>query len=194
MKKRIVKTLTLMIYFWGCIWYDKKYLKGVNFNRSCFSIGWKWILRYWFGQKIIGYARDVPFPIPRGTTIVNPKNIIFDNNDMNNFHSNGCFYQATKGKIVIGSGTQIAPNCGLVTTNHDIYNIKKHAKGKNVIIGKDCWLGMNAILLPGVELGDHTIVGAGSIVTKSFLDGNCVICGNPAKIIKYLDKEKINEI
>ena len=45
---------------------------------------------------------------------------------------------------------------------------------------------MNSIILPGVKLGDKTIVGAGSIVTKSFEEGNCVIVGNPAKIIKKL--------
>jgi acetyltransferase-like isoleucine patch superfamily enzyme len=46
---------------------------------------------------------------------------------------------------------------------------------------------MNAVILPGVTLGDHTIVGAGSVVTKSFENGNCVIAGNPAKIIKNLE-------
>lgn len=45
---------------------------------------------------------------------------------------------------------------------------------------------MNSILLPGVELGPHTIVGAGSVATKSFPEGNCITVGNPAKIIKKL--------
>lgn len=45
---------------------------------------------------------------------------------------------------------------------------------------------MNAIVLPGVVLGKGTIVGAGSVVTKSFEEGNCVIAGNPANIIKRL--------
>jgi acetyltransferase-like isoleucine patch superfamily enzyme len=58
--------------------------------------------------------------------------------------------------------------------------------GKDVIIGKKCWIGMNAIILPGVQLGDNTIVGAGSVVTKPFPDGNILIAGNPAKIIKRL--------
>lgn len=43
---------------------------------------------------------------------------------------------------------------------------------------------MNSVILPGVVLGEHTVVGAGSIVTKSFSEGYCVIAGNPAKIIK----------
>lgn len=49
---------------------------------------------------------------------------------------------------------------------------------------------MGAIILPGVELGDFTIVAAGAVVTKSFKDGHCVVGGNPAKIIKSLDSAK----
>ena len=45
---------------------------------------------------------------------------------------------------------------------------------------------MNSVILPGVVLGEHTVVGAGSIVTKSFPEGYCVIAGNPAKIIRKI--------
>lgn len=43
------------------------------------------------------------------------------------------------------------------------------------------------MILPGITLGDNTIVGAGSVVTKSFPEGNCIIAGNPAKKIRDLD-------
>jgi len=49
-------------------------------------------------------------------------------------------------------------------------------------------LGHSASVMPGVVLGDFTIVGAGAVVTKSFEEGYCVIAGNPAKIIRQLDK------
>ena len=74
----------------------------------------------------------------------------------------------------------------------DINDLSKHQNGKDVVISEDCWIGMNSVILPGVVLGKHTIVGAGSIVTKSF-DGNCVIAGNPAKKIKDLERKKYNE-
>ena len=57
-----------------------------------------------------------------------------------------------------------------------------------VTIGNSCFIGMNSLLLPGVELGDHTIVGAGSVVTKSFPEGNVVIAGNPARPICTLEE------
>ena len=50
---------------------------------------------------------------------------------------------------------------------------------------------MNSLVLAGVELGPSTIVGGGSVVTKSFPDGYCVIAGNPAKVIKHIDRDKV---
>lgn len=184
MKKIIIRILTGITYIWGCIWYDKKYLVGENFNRNSLSGGWKWILKYWFPQKVLGYARHVPFPVPRGVTFGNSKNIIFDPDDMRNFHVNGSYFQGIGAKIYIGKGTKIAPNCGLITANHSKDNLESHDEGKDIVIGKNCWIGMNSVILPGVVLGDNTIVGAGSIVTKSFPEGNCVIVGNPARKIK----------
>jgi acetyltransferase-like isoleucine patch superfamily enzyme len=73
----------------------------------------------------------------------------------------------------------------IISANHDIYDFSKHIK-KSVKIGNNVWIGANVVILPGVEIGDNTIIGAGSIVTKSFKEGNCVIGGNPAKIIRYL--------
>jgi acetyltransferase-like isoleucine patch superfamily enzyme len=51
---------------------------------------------------------------------------------------------------------------------------------------------MGAVILPSVQLGDFTIVGAGAVVTKSFEEGYCVIAGNPARVIRQLNKEECN--
>ena len=91
------------------------------------------------------------------------------------------------GNIIIGKGTYIAPNVGIITANHIFSDLDKHEVAKDVILGKQCWVGMNAIILPGVMLGDHTVVGAGSVVTKSFPEGYCVIAGNPAIVIKKME-------
>jgi maltose O-acetyltransferase len=54
---------------------------------------------------------------------------------------------------------------------------------KEVKIGNDVWIGTRVVMLPGVEIGDHSIIGAGAVVTKSFLP-NSIIGGVPAKLIK----------
>lgn len=63
-------------------------------------------------------------------------------------------------------------------------------------MANNCFIGMNVTVLPGVTLGDNTIVGASSVVTKSFLDGNVVIAGNPARVICTIDqfREKKQDI
>jgi acetyltransferase-like isoleucine patch superfamily enzyme len=100
----------------------------------------------------------------------------------------GCYIQGI-GKIVIGDYTQIAPNVGIISANHDLHDNRKHVEAE-VAIGKYCWIGMGAVILPGVVLGDYTIVGANAVVTKSFPDGYCVIGGSPAKLIKTLDPQR----
>ena len=95
--------------------------------------------------------------------------------------------------IYIGKGSHVGPNVGLITTNHDPQNLDHHLPGKDINIGSNCWIGMNSIILPVVTLGDHTVVGAGSVVTKSFPEGPCVIAGNPAKVIKILENNQMSD-
>jgi len=57
---------------------------------------------------------------------------------------------------------------------------------KAIIIGKHVWISFNAIILRGVSIGDNSIIGAGSVVTKD-IPANCIVAGNPAKIIENLD-------
>ena len=142
-------------------------------------------------QKIIGYNRHVPFPVSHRNNIGNARHIIFDNDDLNNFQNFGCYFQAYDGFIYIGKGTWIAPNVGLITQNHNISHLNVHTEAKDIIIGEECWIGMNSILLPGVKLGAHTVVGAGAVVTKSFPEGYCVLVGNPAYKKKEIEIERI---
>mgnify|MGYP006150786201 FL=1 len=101
-------------------------------------------------------------------------------------NSSGCYLQAGNG-IVIGSGTIWASNVVIVSANHDLSKEDKRWEPNTpVVIGEDCWIGANACIMPGVTLGKRVIVGAGSVVTKSFSQDDIAIAGNPAKIIKYL--------
>lgn len=90
------------------------------------------------------------------------------------------------GKLIVGKYVRFATNVGVITANHNVYNHQEHISGV-VEIGDYSWIGMNSVILPNVKLGPRTIVGAGSVVTKSFPEGYCVIGGNPAKKIKDLD-------
>ena len=174
------------IYLWGCLWYEKKYLTGRYFNRRHFTKGWQWILQYWFGQKVMGRNRHIPWPSPPHVAVAVPENILFDSNDMQILHAIGCYFQGINATVTIGAGSHIAMGCGFITSNHDLENISVSAAGKPIVLGDGCWCGMNAIILPGVTLGPKTIVGAGSVVTKSFPQGYCVIAGNPARLLRTL--------
>ncbi|CAM4160843.1 acyltransferase [Lederbergia lenta] len=190
MKKKFIKKI--YIAFSKLIiplFYDKKYLKGRHFDNNI--KGWYWCWRNLFMQKIIGYNRTCPFPVSFRNEIGQWKNIKFDIDDLNNFQHYGVYFQSWHCDITIGKGTYIAPNVGLITENHDINNLDQHNEPEPIKIGKSCWIGMNAVILPGVCLGDNTIVGAGAVVTRSFPEGNCVVGGVPAKKIKSL--ETIND-
>lgn len=140
----------------------------------------------WFMQRILGFNRFVYWPVHFTSVISNYKNI-YAGIDTSPGFSPGCYIQGV-GKVYIGDYTQIASNVGIISSNHNLYDTRKHQIGE-VRIGKYSWIGMNSVILPNVILGDFTIVGAGSVVTKSFRDGYCIIAGNPAKIIKKLNKE-----
>lgn len=86
--------------------------------------------------------------------------------------------------VHIGKDVAIGPGVKIVTSKHNQQDIWTWDEREPVYIGNRCWIGANAVILPGVCLGDNTIVGAGAIVTKSFPCGHCVIAGNPAKKIK----------
>lgn len=88
----------------------------------------------------------------------------------------------------LGRNVQLSHGTQIYTRNHNLSNPIVLDDPQPVTIDEDSWIGSNAIILPGVHLGQHTIVGAGAIVTHSFIDGWCVITGNPAQKIKEIKK------
>ncbi len=168
-------------------YYDKKYFKSKWFS-SINEWGWRWAYKDLCNRIKYKTNKNIKWPV--APTIDCGSNIEFDVDDLNNFSGGAGYFQTFDAKIIIGKGTWIARNVGIITSNHDLNHPDLHQKGKDVILGKSCWIGMNSIILPGVVLGDHTIVGAGSVVTKSFTEGYCVIAGNPARLIKKLDENE----
>jgi acetyltransferase-like isoleucine patch superfamily enzyme len=144
--------------------------------------------QFWFKQKILnlGGNRGAYWPVHSTSDVSNPERIIIGIDAYPGL-MRGCYIQG-RGGIKIGDYTQIGPNVVIISANHDPYDSRRHIP-KPVIIGKYCWIAAGAKVMPGVHLGDFTIVGAGAVVTQSFPEGFCVIAGVPAKKIKSLDSD-----
>ena len=141
----------------------------------------------WFRQRVLGINRFVYWPLHPASTFRGDFRNVYCGVETSPGYSAGCYIQAI-GKIYIGDYTQIGPNVGIISANHDPRDNRDAAHIPSVVrIGEYCWIGMNAVILPGVTLGDFTVVGAGAVVTRSFPDGYCVIGGNPARLIRKLD-------
>lgn len=106
-----------------------------------------------------------------------------------NFYSNYNLVILDCGKVVIGDDVMIAPNVSIFAATHPIDPILRcdeaQEYGIGVSIGNRVWIGGGSIILPGVSIGDEAVIGAGSVVTKD-VPAQCVVGGNPAKILKKL--------
>ena len=92
--------------------------------------------------------------------------------------------------IYVGDCTMFGPNVIVATAGHPILpELREQAYQYNapVTIGKNCWIGAGAIIVPGITIGDNVVIGAGSIVTKD-IPSNCVAVGNPARVIREVDE------
>lgn len=98
----------------------------------------------------------------------------------------------TRDCFLLSVGNDVTISGGCVFLLHDS-SIGQMTYGKytdllgRIIVGNKCFIGHSSILLPGIELADGIVVGAGSVVTKSFKEKNIIIAGNPAKIIGQID-------
>lgn len=112
----------------------------------------------------------------------------------NNVYANFGLTLVDDTHIYVGDGTMFGPNCVIATAGHPVdpelrerqlqYNIPVH-------IGKNCWLGAGVLVMPGVTIGDNTVIGAGSVVTKD-IPANVVAVGNPCRVLREIgehDKE-----
>lgn len=144
-----------------------------------------------FLRYIFGINKKLNFPINYCNKIAGTTRLVIKNGSSNLYrcllNNQGITINTASNGIYIDSSTFIAPGVKIFAANHDLYNLElPGVDSPPIVIKEDCWLGANVVILPGVELGPRTIVGAGSVVTKSFPGGSVVIAGNPAKIIKNL--------
>jgi acetyltransferase-like isoleucine patch superfamily enzyme len=142
-------------------------------------------------RRILRQNADTGWAVHHSSTIHSPQKILRGKNVYPG-DSPGVYINAQNG-VHIGDYTNIGPNVGLVSANHDMVNNDVHVVTAPIIIGRFCWMGMGAVVLPGVSLGDFTIVGAGAVVTASFPEGYCVVAGNPARVIKQLNRQECED-
>lgn len=168
-------------------------LKGVPiiFNKkgASLKIGKNVIIKSSFLSNLVGlYSRTIIV-----TRSSEAKIVIGDNVGIS-----GATIYARKG-IYIGENTCIGGNCKILDNDFHPIEVELRNKllfdanggnsnlipSKEIKIGKNCFLGCNSIILKGTVLGDGCVVGAGAVVAGKFED-NCVIVGNPAKVIKRM--------
>jgi maltose O-acetyltransferase len=91
--------------------------------------------------------------------------------------------------VVIGSRTLFGPNVQVYTATHPMDH-RERASGleyaKLIIIGEDCWIGGSAVICPGVRIGDRSVIGAGSVVTRD-IPADVFAAGNPCRVIRNLE-------
>ena len=109
----------------------------------------------------------------------------------NNVGISGVTIYARK-SIIIGDNTKIGGNTKIfdndfhpVDPQERLMSSNKNMKIKPIFIGKNVFIGCNCLILKGTQIGDNTTIGAGSVVSGTF-PANCIVAGNPAKIIKFL--------
>jgi maltose O-acetyltransferase len=127
--------------------------------------------------------------------IVPEKMEIGDNSSISSFTT----IFATFG-VKIGRNCLISSNCGISSYNHikiSLNRIKDKSEdikfSQKVTIADNVWIGMNACILPGVEIGENSIIGSGSVVTKN-VPANEIWVGNPARYIKTLTFENLSQL
>ncbi len=93
--------------------------------------------------------------------------------------------------ITVGSFCFIGPNCGLYTASHPLNASQRnqgYEKASPITIGKNVWIGGDVIILPGVTIGDGSVIGAKSVVTKDIPPGVLAV-GNPCRVLRSITEE-----
>lgn len=102
-----------------------------------------------------------------------------------------------QGPTIIGNDVMMGPEVLIYTSNHETSNIhipmrlQGNTQPKKVVIGNDVWIGRRAIIMPGVTVGDHSIIGANAVVTKD-VPPYAVVVGVPAKVVKLRSDSTTN--
>ena len=177
--KKLLKPL-----FWPFIYMGMKIIFPKFKNKSYYTMR---VLMMGIRQKLVGLNKSVPWPVHNSSVVRSPEKI--NPGTKSPGISISCYIDGRNG-IEIGENVWIGPRVSIISQNHDLNNYANYIDSKPIKIGKNTLLTSNCVVLPGVELGEHTVVAANSVVNKSFPEGNQLLAGNPAKVIKKLENYK----
>ena len=96
------------------------------------------------------------------------------------------------GKIIIGNKVMFGPSVTIATVGHPINpNYREYMYCDPVVIEDNCWIGANVTITPGVKIGENSVIGAGSVVTKD-IPANSIAVGNPCKVLREISEDDMN--
>jgi len=147
-----------------------------------------WLINGLF-QRLLRLDADCPVNKHFTSRVLHPQRLVIEDDCpivRRSFAvSGGCYIVCTDG-LRIGSGTIWSANVAIVSGDHNRGDLERSVQTGGIVIGRGCWIGFGAAILPGVTLGERTFVGANSVVTESFPEGHAVIAGSPARIVNRL--------
>ena len=183
-------------------WLERPFfsLNGVKIGKNVKMYGWPFIFRFPgsqieignnciirsnFWSNLIGLYQRTIIIAKRGGKIKIGENVGISGTTIYAWNS-----------IEIGANTLIGANCKILDS--DLHPIDAGDRMKSdyadfvntapVVIGKNCFIGCNTLILKGVNIGDNSVIGAGSVVTKS-IPANVIAAGNPALVVRKIEKE-----
>ena len=148
-------------------------------------------LRQKFMKEMLGACGENCYIEPPFHANWGGKNLFFGNNVYANFN----LTVVDDVEIIVGNNVLFAPNVTLTTANHPIApNLRKKAYQycKKIIIKDNVWICSNAVVLPGVKIGENSVIAAGAVVTKDIPD-NVVAMGVPARVVREITDEEKNQ-
>lgn len=158
------------------------FYSGLHFEDLLNSSFWS-VFKLFFIQKICRINSKVNWQVHHSTSVLSPENVERGKNFKSS--SKNCHIDGRSG-IIFGKNVWLGPSVKIISQNHNLSKYSEYTISDPIRIGNNCWIGAGAIILPGVQLGNHTVVAAGSVVTKKFMGINQLIAGNPALFKKEL--------
>lgn len=161
--------------------YEKLFAWVRFFYPKATGVPIQYLLYCFVPQKLLMINGQVPWPVHFTSRILYPKRIRVGICCAPGLAGN-CYIQARNG-IEIGNNLWTGPGVGLISSNHDLNDYRQHVQTKPLVIGDNVWIGMNAVVLPGLSIGNNVAIGANALVNKDLPD-NVIAVGNPCRVVK----------